>query len=159
MVSPTSPLPRPPCIDPGARTMTASGAATLSMPVDFDCARGSGFVRTRAKLTDKTLATQSSVAGLKLTAPTPRREPRPVGLAFGDVDVIGENVLAAEDSVQGNNHRHALPRWCRRRSAPILQRWSCGRLSQRIPTPWPECRFGPGSRHIGGLSRRNTSTV
>src|SRR5580693_1703688 len=63
MVSTTSLLPRPPCIDPVPPTMTASGAATLSMPVDVDCARGSGFVRTRAKLTDKTLATQSRVAG------------------------------------------------------------------------------------------------
>lgn len=46
-------------IDPGARTMTASDAATLSIPVNFDCARGSGFARTRARLTDNTCATRT----------------------------------------------------------------------------------------------------
>ncbi|COW40481.1 Uncharacterised protein [Mycobacterium tuberculosis] len=58
-MSPTRPLPTPACIDPGARTMTASDAATLSIPVNFDCARGSGFARTRARLTDNTCATRT----------------------------------------------------------------------------------------------------
>ncbi|EPQ80394.1 hypothetical protein MMEU_0919 [Mycobacterium marinum str. Europe] len=44
---------------PGARTITASSAATLSIPVISDVERTSGFARVRAKLTVNTCATHT----------------------------------------------------------------------------------------------------
>src|ERR1700755_1198706 len=61
MVSPTSPLPTPPCMGPGARTMTGSVTATLSMPGTFDIPFGSGFGRPPDTLTDQTVAPRPSL--------------------------------------------------------------------------------------------------
>src|SRR5688572_23338536 len=72
MVSPTSPLPRPPRIGPGALTMTAPEASTLSIPVDLDGA--SGFARTRATLTDTTYATSAGYVGHRSSARRPRSQ-------------------------------------------------------------------------------------
>lgn len=54
---PDQTAPQAPCMGPGARTITASSAATLSIPVNSDVERTSGFARVRAKLTVNTCAT------------------------------------------------------------------------------------------------------
>jgi len=52
-MSPTSPLPSPSRLLPGARTRTGSDVGTLSMPVR-PTSRLSGFGRARARFTDST---------------------------------------------------------------------------------------------------------
>src|SRR6516225_6177335 len=87
MKSPTSPLPTPPCMGPGARTMTGSVTATLSMPVTFDIPFGSGFVRTRATLTDKTVATRIRLLG---RLPSPAADLRVVLAVLAGVAARGQ---------------------------------------------------------------------
>jgi len=52
-MSPTSPLPSPSRMVPGARTRTGSGVGALSMPV-VASPRWYGFGRTRARFTEST---------------------------------------------------------------------------------------------------------
>src|SRR6201986_4614228 len=87
MVSPTSPLPTPPCMGPGARTMTGSVTATLSMPVTFDIPFGSGFGRPPDTLTDKTVATRTS---LLIRHPFPVADLRVVLTVLAGVTTGGE---------------------------------------------------------------------
>src|ERR1700739_1645769 len=137
MVSPTSPLPTPPCMGPGARTMTGSGTATLSMPVTFDLPVGSGFARPPDTCTTKTLATRTRLlirppfpaadlrVGLTVLAGvTTRGQPRighlltehrgPAGQPVDPVDDVHDQV----EAVQVVEHHHVERR---RRGAPLLE--------------------------------------
>src|ERR1700733_4880756 len=72
---------------PGARTMTGSLTATLSVPGAFDIPFGWGFARPRATLTDKTVVTRTRLLGRR---PLPARDLRVVLAVLAGVTTRGQ---------------------------------------------------------------------